>query len=226
MKKLKFSESDLKEIREAVKEAEKATSGEIKVAFIRESSDYARYELFFAILAGFIYMGLLLIFSARVESFIMRLFWEYSHSYTVIFFGVSPFVVITMFYLLANLPVVDRIIVPRAVQKRKVVERAVRYFAESGIFDTRDRTGILIFLSFLERRVELIADKGINARVPPEKWKGIVDHITAGIRSGTTTRHLVDSVLECGKLLSVSDKFPIKADDSNELDDDVSILES
>lgn len=226
MKNFNFSDSDLEKIGNAVKEAEKETSGEIKVAFIRESYDYAKYELFFALIAGFLSLGVLMLFPGKVEIFVKNMFWEYSPAYTAIFFGIFPFLIITIFYLLANLSFVDRLIVPGSIKRKKVHERAVRYFAESGIFNTQDRTGILIFLSFLERRVELIADKGISKKIPQDRWEGIVAHITEGIKSGKTLENLVDSVRECGTILSNADQFPIKPDDENELEDDVSILES
>ncbi len=225
MKNLKFSDSDLEKIEKAVKEAEGETSGEIKVAFIRESYDYAKFELLFALIAGFLSLGVLMIFPEKIEIFVKNMFWEYSPVYTAIFFGIFPFLIITIFYLLGNLSFIDRMIVPGSVMARKVNERAVRYFMESGIFNTRDRTGILIFLSFLERRVELIADKGIGAKIPKDRWEGVVSHITDGIRSGKTLENLVESVRECGIILSEADKFPIKPDDENELEDNVSVLE-
>jgi len=226
MRRLNFSESELQEIGRAVKEAESETAGEIKVAFIRESYDYAKYELFFALITGFLSLGIILLFRGNIEILIRNMFWEYSSLYTAVFFGISPFVVITVFYLLANLRFMDRIIVPRKIMNRKVYERAIRYFTESGIFNTRDRTGILIFLSFLERRVELIADRGISSKIPQERWDGIVNQITEGIKKGKTVEHLVVSVRECGAILSEADQFPIKPDDENELADDVSVLES
>jgi len=226
MRSLNFTDSELKEIGRAVKEAESETAGEIKVAFIRESYDYAKYELFFALVAGFLSLGVILLFREGIESAIRNMFWEYVPVYTAVFFGLFPFLVITVFYLLANLRFVDRIIVPKKIMNRRVHERAIRYFTESGIFNTRDRTGILIFLSFLERRVELIADKGISSKIPRERWDGIVRNITEGIRKGKTVEHLVESVKECGAILAEADKFPIKADDENELADDVSVLES
>ncbi len=226
MKNLNFSDSDLEKIGQAVKEAESETSGEIKVAFIRESYDYAKYELFFALIAGFLSLGVIVLFPGKIEHFIKNMFWEYSPVYTAVFFGIFPFIIITIFYLFANLRFLDRIIIPGSVMRKKVHERAIRYFTESGIFNTRDRTGILIFLSFLERRVELIADKGISSKIPQERWDGIVKNITDGIKSGDTVGKLIDSVRECGVILSEADKFPIKPDDENELEDDVSVLES
>ncbi len=226
MRKLKFSDSDLKRIAEAVKEAEKKTSGEIKVAFIRESYDYAKYELFFAVVIGFVYTAVLLLFPTQIDSLIKDMFWGYSPVYTAVFYGISPFVIITLFYLVANFSYIDRLIVSKKVMNRKVHERAMRFFSESAVFNTKERTGILIFLSFLEKRVVLVADSGIASKIPQEKWDGVVNHITDGIKTKKTIKHLIDSIGECGKLLAESDKFPIKPDDSNELEDDVSILES
>lgn len=225
MRKLKFTEGDLEKIREAVKEAESKTSGEIKVAFIKESYDYAKYEVIFALFTGIIYLIAIFLFQNQIETLIKNMSWDYSPFYLTAFFGISPFVTMTIFYLIANIPLIDRLIIPGSIQRKKVNERAVRYFIESGVHTTRDRTGILIFLSFLEKRVELLADTGINSHIPQEKWDGIVSHIIEGIKSGNTVKNLTESVLECGKLLSESENFPIKPDDTNELKDDVSILE-
>ena len=72
----------------------------------------------------------------------------------------------TIFYFLFNISTLDRLIIPRKIMANKVKERAVRYFMESGVSNTRDRTGILIFISILERRVELLADRGIAEKIP------------------------------------------------------------
>ncbi len=223
MSKIKFSEKDLKRIAESVKSAEKKTSGEISVAFIKESNDYAKYELLFAIISGFIYTGLIMLFRSPTESLIKNLFWDFSTTHLILFYGLSPFVIITLFYLIANIPVVDRIIIPKKKMEKNVKERASRYFIEAGISNTRDRTGILIFLSFLERRVVLLADIGINSKVFSERSPEIISNITSGIKTGQTVGKLIKSIELCGEL--ISHDVPIKPDDTNELKDDVTILE-
>ena len=105
---------------------------------------------------------------------------------------------------------------------RKVNERAERYFTEAGIFNTRDRTGILIFISLLERRVELLADKGINEKIPPEQWTTVVNHIVDGVKQNKFVDNLIESVNDCGKILK--EHFPIRVDDKNELEDGMEIL--
>ena len=223
MPKLKFSKEDLEQINKAVKQAESKTSGEIATAFIKESYDYAIYELIFAVICGFLYFVVMMFFVYEVETFIKQMFWDYSNNYLLLFYGFSTFLVISIFYFIANISMIDRLIVPKKVMKQKVKERAVRHFMESGVYNTRDRTGILIFISFLERRIELIADKGINEKIPQEKWNSIVENIIQGIKSNIVIEKLKESILECGELLEKH--FPIKPDDTNELSDDVTILE-
>lgn len=223
MAKINLSKENLDEINKAVKEAESKTSGEIATAFIRESDNYAIYELTFAVICGFLYFTIMMFFLKPVENLIRKMFWDYSTDHLVIFFGFSTFLVIAIFYWLANFSFIDRLIVPKSVKRRKVNERAVRHFMESGVYNTKDRTGILLFISALERRVELLADRGISEKIPQEKWEGIVHNITAGIKEKKLAENLSQSMRECGDLLAKH--FPIQPDDVNELKDDIVVLE-
>ncbi len=115
-----LNKNDVKRIGEAVKNAEKNTSGEIATAFINESDDYAKYELFFAFIVGFVYFAIMLIFSGKIENVIQNLFWNYNSNYLVMFYGLSIFVVISIFYFIANISRIDRLIVPKKVMEEKV----------------------------------------------------------------------------------------------------------
>ncbi|UCH92344.1 MAG: TPM domain-containing protein [Candidatus Aminicenantes bacterium] len=223
MAKINFNNEEKEKIKNAVKEAESKTSGEITTAFIKESDNYAVYELMFAVIIGFVYFVVLMLFANSIEESIKQVSWEYSPHHLLMFYGFSTFLVIAIVYLLANLSFIDRLIVSKSVMQVKVNQRAVRHFMESGVYNTKDRTGILIFISSLERRVELLADKGISAKIPQEKWDAIVRHIIDGIKSQQLVKHLSDSIRECGNLLA--EHFPIQPDDVNELKDDIHILE-
>lgn len=224
MPKFKLNEKDKQKISEAVKKAESTTSGEIATAFIRESYDYAIYELIFAVITGFVYFVVMLLFVPQIKAWLQSMFWDYSSAHLVAFYGFSTFVAGTIFYFLANISSIDRLIVPNKKLHKKVYERALLHFMESGISYTRDRTGILIFISLLERRVVLLADSGINAKIEQSRWQNIVDHIINGIKSGNFTDNLVKSILDCGEILT--EHFPIKADDTNELANDIEELKS
>lgn len=219
-----FDANELAQIKDAVKEAEKKTSGEIATAFIIESDNYAVYELVFAAACGFVYFVIMMLFADAVEETIKQMFWDYSSQHLLIFYGLSTFIVIGLFYWLANLPFLDRLVVPKKVMAQKVNERAVRHFMESGVYDTKERTGILIFISWLEHRVELLADSGINEKIPQETWNAIVSRIIDGIRSDQLVEHLIETIRQCGALLA--EHYPIQADDVNELDDDIAVLEN
>ncbi len=218
-----LSKDEMKKISSAVKNAEGKTSGEIATAMIKESYDYAIYELMFAVIIGFLYFVIMMFFVGNVEQLLQEKFWDYSVNYLVMFYGFSTFIVITIFYFIGNISSIDRLIVPKKLRNRKVQERATRYIMESGVYNTKDRTGILIFISIMERRVELLADSGINELISPEKWQNIVDNIIKGIRQKEIVDHLVESINECGNLLA--EHFPIQTDDKNELTDDIEILE-
>jgi putative membrane protein len=224
MSKIKFSNEEKEKIKASVKEAESKTAGEIATGFIKESDNYAVYELTFAVFIGLVYFIVITFFANNIEESIKKMFWEYSSHYLLMFYGFSTFLVIAVVYLLANIPFIDRLIVPKSVMQQKVNQRAVRHFLESGVYSTKDRTGILIFISYLERRVELLADKGISEKVPREKWDAVVGHIIAGIKNNQLVKHLSESIRECGNLLA--EQFPIQPDDVNELKDDIQVLES
>jgi putative membrane protein len=223
MAKVRVDKADLKKLSEAVKRAESKTSGEIATAIVKESDNYALFELSFAIVVGIIYFSTLLFFLSPIEETIKGMFWDYKISYLVSFTGFSTFLVIILSYLFANIPIVDRVIIPEKIKKRNVRERAMRHFAESGVYETRERTGILIFISLLEQRVELIADKGINEKIEQKKWNDIVHNILDSIKNGNWVKGLSESIESCGELLA--EHFPIQSDDKNEMNDDLEVLE-
>jgi len=220
---MKLSKDDMKKIGSAVKKAESKTSGEIATAMIKESYNYAIYELIFAVIIGFLYFVIIMFFTGSIEQWLQEKFWDYSVNYLIMFYGFSTFIVITLFYFIGNISSIDRLIVPKKIRQQKIQERSIRYFMESGVYNTKDRTGILIFISIMEHRVELLADSGINEKIPKEKWQNIVDNILAGIKQKQIAKHLIESIDECGNLLA--EHFPIKDDDKNELTDDIEILE-
>ena len=220
---MKLSKEDREKISAAVAEAESKTSGEIGTAIIAESYDYAIYELFFSVVVGFVYFLVLLFFHSSLENWLSSKFWDYNNVYLTAFYGFSTFLVITITYLFSNIPAIDRLICSKKVMQRKVHERALRHFVESGIYNTVHRTGILIFISVLEQRVELLADSGINELIPQEKWNDIVQKIVDGIKAKTATENLVEAIKICGDLLA--ENFPIQADDENELSNEIEVLE-
>ena len=97
---------------------------------------------------------------------------------------------------------------------------AYRVFLQEGVFQTKDRTGMLLFMSFLEREAVILGDEGINQKVSPEIWEGILVSLTSGMKRGNKSQAIIQTIQSMGNLLK---QFPIQASDKNELRDDLRI---
>jgi putative membrane protein len=100
--------------------------------------------------------------------------------------------------------------------EEEVQEAALTNFYTKGLYRTKDETGILIYISILERRVWVLADRGINEKVKKEAWKEIVDMIISGIKNKSQGQAICDAIEKTGAILS--EHFPRKKDDKDELD--------
>jgi putative membrane protein len=224
LKRLKLSRSDLTQIKKAVSDAERNTNGEIAIAAIRESSDYSFFELFAAVIFGAICFAILLPLHGSIETMIGKLFWIEKAWYLPAFYGIACFATIAIVFCASNVPAIDRIVIPRFTRKARVYNRAIRHFAESGVYATKDRTGILLFISLMEREVRIVADKGISEKIEQSEWDKIASSLAEGIRDGKTCAAIVSTIDRCGTLLS--EHFPAKKENPNELPDGLVILEA
>ncbi len=117
-----------------------------------------------------------------------------------------------------TVPALRRSLVPEAVLDLRARRRAMVAFVDEELFDTRDRTGILLFVALFEHRVVVLGDAGINRAVRQEAWDGIVAELRAGIRAGRLADALVAAVSACGALLEAH-RVEIRPDDADELPD-------
>ncbi|WP_319561481.1 TPM domain-containing protein [Marispirochaeta sp.] len=219
-----LSESDSQRIAAAVAEAESSSGGEIATAIIRECDDYGFRELVFALIAGFISFTIVALFDSSMEALFSSLFWGFNPALLPFIYSWIALLCGTAVFFLAQIPAVDRLVVPKKVMTAAVQARARRHFMEAGVYDTLDHTGILIFVSLLEQQVELIADRGINEKVKQKTWKSIVDEMTRTIAAGKPADALVKAVAECGAILA--ENIERRQQDKNELGDAPEELES
>ncbi len=196
-----FTEEEKVRIEAAVREAEGRTSGEIVPMVVDASYDYPRTEI---VGAGFFAMGAAALLS-----------WAFGHASQWVFLPLFFACYLPCKGLFRALPGFKRRLIPAAEVTAEVEEKALVAFLEHGLHHTRDATGILILISLFERRVHVLADKGINAAVPPRTWDEIVATITDGIRRGQTGEALCTAIRRCGDLLA--ERFPRKEDDTDEL---------
>lgn len=223
LKKIKLSESDMEEIKNAVKKAEEKTNGEIALALTAESDHYSFWELLASTyLAAFVFV-ILLPFASKISGLYDKYFWLSSDWILPAFYGIATLAIIVFGFYFANIPTIDRIIIPKSEKNKAVTNRAFRHFAESGVYDTKEHSGILIFVSYLEKQVRIIADSGIAKKIPQDLWNIIADDLASGIKNGKTKEGFISAVEKCGELLA--ENFPAKDENPNELNDGLVILE-
>lgn len=192
-----------KAIEARVEAAEKRTSGEIVVALVPSSGGYA-WVIWACAATG---MG--------IATFVIALLsltrWPFS--------GLQLLewqIVGTCLGLIASLfPGVRRLWVSQKTRAAKVHRQSLAAFTAAGIAGTRERTGILVYISEFEHRVEILGDKGIHEKVGAGFWDAQVKHIIAGIRSKHAARAIQEAVDQMAEKLT--QHFPVRADDHNEL---------
>ena len=100
------------------------------------------------------------------------------------------------------------------------LDRAAFIFEELGMHRTRDRNGVLIYLSVADRKVAVIGDAAINAVVPEGFWTDVVGVLKLHLAAGRHADGLCEAVHVVGeKLVSY---FPLKRDDRDELSNEIS----
>ena len=211
-----FSPADIKEIEAAVHEAEAGTAGEI-VPFAVSHSDH--YE------AGAWKGATLGAFLAVVIAAAVHWLGGYWGGFMLAWIVVPPLVGGALGFLAAALirPLKLWLAGPAAIDHH-VHQRATAAFVENEVFHTRERTGVLIFLSLFERRVVVLGDSGINARVQQHEWDAVVAEIVQGMRSGAPGKALAGAIRRCGDLLA-RHGVAVRADDTDELPDELRMKE-
>jgi putative membrane protein len=206
----RFDQAALDAVAEAVSAAENRTAGEIVTYVVEECDPYPE-----AGWRGGLY-GALLAAGGAVAVHATTGAWDAS----LLVWSLLPVLGGGLVGLWAGdrVPPLRRLLVPRAVLERRVAMRAEAAFLEEEVFDTRDRSGILLFLALFEHRAIVLGDAGINQVVPEAEWKSIVDDLIAGIRSGDAVGALQAAVERCGRLLEERG-VRIRPDDVDELPD-------
>ena len=200
-----FSHAEKELIRQALADAEARTSGGIATMVVRESERYREAEQLGALLVA----GLLAIIVAVLVHHVT--IWTYIPLVCLLFFPVL--------WLFRRFPRLKLSFVGPHRQAQAVHARAERAFYEKGLHRTRGETGILIFISTLERKVWILGDRGINERIPTVTWQALAGELAAGIRSGHGAEALCRVITGCGGELARH--FPSRAGEHGEHPDEI-----
>ena len=93
--------------------------------------------------------------------------------------------------------------------------RALEVFAQSGVWDTQANNGVLIYVLWADRDVEIVADRGFNAKVSAEEWSEVCHRMEALFASGQSRQAVIEGIRAAGAL--IAKHYP--AADRNELSD-------
>ncbi|MCC5928476.1 MAG: hypothetical protein JJU28_04450 [Cyclobacteriaceae bacterium] len=206
----KFSETDKTKIAEAVARLEEDTSGELVPYFVQKSDEYVEVSWFLSSVFGA--FGLLLVFS-------LSLFWNLPYGISVMEMFAFPVVLMLIGYFLPSLfPVLKAYLPGQQKVDRRVMHRAIEAYLECGIFNTLQRSGILLFVSELEHEVVILADEGISKVVEPNVWQNIVNALIVRIKSDQITEGICEAIHSC-RILLIENGFNKNTDDPNQLPD-------
>ena len=198
-----------KAVAEAIRAAERKTSGEIFCVVARRSDDY-----FFP--SAFIVTASMVAVSLGI-AWILHLYWYDLRPTTLVTAQIAAIACALAVLWLA--PGMRIHLVPRRLRYRRAHDNAVRQFLARNVHVTAERTGVLLFVSLAEHYAEVIADAGINRRVAQGTWDGVVREMIDHARRGAVAAGFVAAVGSVGTLLA--EHFPVGAADANELDDHV-----
>jgi len=103
-------------------------------------------------------------------------------------------------------------------------ERAITLFGKLRVWDTEDNNGVLIYLLLAEHAIEIVADRGIDARVSDDQWAAMAQRMGAAFRERRFEDGLTQALEEVSALLV--EHFPLAEGqaDRNELPDKPVVL--
>jgi putative membrane protein len=197
-----FNDDAKKQIVEAVKEIELKSSAEIVVSVRARSDEYREIDLLAGLLLATITLVVLIYHPAELDEQLMPV-------ETLVAFAVGSIIV-------NKVGALKRVLMSKKRRDFRTLLAARAHFVEAGISRTRDRSGILVFVSELERVVQVVPDVGINADKLGEKWKSAL----AALDTAATTLDLsgfVSALKSFGPVLG--ETYPRREDDINELPD-------
>jgi len=200
--KLRFLDADARAaFKRAIEAIENASAVEVVVAVRRRSDSYRHANVALAAFAAFGGLAAML-FSA-----------EPFHLSSIL---VDPFVVaIVVGFSIELVPNVKRMLTTPAARRRAVARAARAAFVERGVHATTGRSGVLVYISWLERQVALVPDLGLARALPADFIARAENDLTAAMPRGGTA--VADQLAALAGAMAKA--MPHRDDDVNELPD-------
>lgn len=224
---------DHERIAAAITAAEARTAGEITCVLTDEVSDYRETPLAWAGGAALVLPVFALLLGFRPDA-LNALFgnWTVAHvaaSDATVLSALTVYiltqgVVFLVVALIVSIPAVKVYLTPKSVRAERVHKAAMEQFLAKGLYRTRARTGVLLFVALSDHYAEVVADEGIYAKAPRQDWDAVVASLIAGVRHGSVADGFVEAVGKAGDILAAH--VPPGPDNPNEAPDELTVLPS
>jgi putative membrane protein len=192
-------------VHDALLMAESHTVGEIVPVVLERSDRHPSAEWLSALVT-------LLVGTALLQGLLP---WHAPHLLILCQLGLGAF----GFVLARALPAWKRLFISERRATEMALEQATQEFFRLGLHQTTARTGVLLFVSLLERRVVVLGDIGIHAKVEDGHWERTQTAVLEGVRRGKIEAGLIGGIRATGAQLA--EHFPWVHGDRNEIPDRV-----
>jgi len=200
-----FTEAEKQRIEEVTRSVECCTIGEVAVMVVDSSEQYADAELMGGVFLGSFVSLLITVF------FLQSSLWFYIPLSILCFFPCR--------ILFRRLPSLKRSFIGARRKEEAVRLRALRAFSEKGLYKTKANTGVLFFLSLLEHKVWVLADKGIYEKIDQKTLNTYAQNVSYGVKDGHACEALCQAIKDAGGILARH--FPLIPGDTDELSNKV-----
>ena len=106
--------------------------------------------------------------------------------------------------------------------KRPSRRRAEDLFAQLKVWDTEHNSGVLVYVQLLNRHIDIVADRGIAAKVEQSEWDAVCRAMEAEFRTGSFEAGALEGLERITRILSRH--FPARGANPNELPDKPVVL--
>jgi putative membrane protein len=193
------------QVSDAIRAVEAQTSAELVVAVRPKSGHYRHTDYLLGSVAAFSALFVLLFADQEFSVLWMPLD-------TAIAFGLG-------FAFSAFFPPVRNLFTSTSLMRGNVATAARAVFVDLGVTKTRDRNGILVYVSAFEHTAEVVADVGIDTAALGPGWAGAALALAKSMKGPPRLDDFVAALRSLGPVLGAA--MPRRADDVNELPDEV-----
>jgi putative membrane protein len=183
---MEFTREDHEAVSAAIRAAEARTCGQIVCVLAHSSSDYAYVPILWSSLIALIVPWPLMRFT--------------SWSAQWIFLAQLAIYIVAGFIF--SLPWLRVALVPRRVRRARAHRAAIEQFVTRRIANTKNRCGVLIFVSMAEHYARIIADEGIAQKVAAAEWQAAIDVLTENIGEKRIAAGFIAAIERCGAVLA------------------------